>query len=173
MSLYKPFPKFIPRPLIVICVCLFIAFWLTAMTTALTGALCTNPDRPAEKRLRGCNISIPLGKLIPGDGHKRGSVYLERGIIRANMGETELARADMAEALDRATYGEPHRAIQMWGEFVRQTQQTMRDRDKGSRLYRRNPGIWFARLFERIQAEPQGSPAKRIWAEFVIKAEGG
>ena len=171
MSFYIPFPKFIPRPLIVIYFVLFIAVWLTGMTTALTGALCTNPDKPAEKRLRGCNITIPLGDLIPGEGHKRGSFYLERGIIRANMGQTELARADMAEALDRTTYGEPHRALQMWGDSVRQKRETIRDRHKGPRPYRRDPGYWVANLFERMAAEPQGSPAKRVWAEVVIKAE--
>ena len=171
MSIYKPFPTFIPRPVIVVCVSLFIIFWLTGMTTALSGALCTNPDKPAEKRLRGCNIAIPLGHLIPGDGHKRGSVYLERAILRANRGETELARADMAEALDRTTYGEPHRAIQMWGDSVRQTQETMRDRHKGPRPYRRDPGYWVANLFERMAAEPQGTPANLVWAGVVMKAE--
>lgn len=119
MSIYKPFPKFIPRPLIVIYVGLFITVWLTAMTTGRMASLCRNPDKPAETRIRGCNISIPLGSLFPGDGHKLGSLYLERGILRANIGQTELARADMTEALDRTTYGEPHRAIQMWGDFVR------------------------------------------------------
>lgn len=173
MSLYKPFPQFIPRPVIVTCVCLFISFWLADMTAALSGALCRNPDKPAEARLRGCNISIPLGSLFPGDGHTLGSLYLERGILRANIGQTELARADMAEALDRASFGEPRRAIQMWGDSVRQKQEAIRDRHKGPRPYRHYPGHWVAKLFERMQPELDGSRAKRIWTEVVVNAEGG
>ena len=91
MPLYKPFPKFILRPVITIFIGLFIMVWLTMMTTALTGALCGNPDKPDAKRLRGCNISIPLGNLLPGDDHKKASLYLQRGILRANAGATDLA----------------------------------------------------------------------------------
>ena len=173
MQPYRPFPKFIPRPVIAIFIGLFIVAWLTGMTAALTGALCRNPDKPDAKRLRGCNISIPLADLFPGESHKMASVYLERGILRADKGETELARADMVEALGLATDGQPHRAIEIWAAAVKQKQETIRDRDKGPRLYRPNPGIGLARLFARMQAEPDGSSAKRIWAEVVIKAEGG
>ena len=91
MPLYKPCPKFIPRPVITIFIGLFIMVWLTMMTTALTGALCGNPDKPDAKRLRGCNISIPLGNLLPGDDRKKASLYLQRGILRANAGATDLA----------------------------------------------------------------------------------
>lgn len=175
MPLYKPFPKFIPRPVITIFIGLFIMVWLTMMMTALTGALCGNPDKPDAKRLRGCNISIPLGNLLPGENHKKASLYLQRGILRANAGATDLARADMAEALDRATRGQPHRAIQIWAEAQRYQQDIKDAWKRGERpmMQGRDSYSWVAELFLRILTEPAGSPAKRIWAEVVMKAEGG
>ena len=177
MSSFQPMPpKRRPSLLLrakIIYVCLFMVVWLTALTAGHWSQSCRNPDKSVATRLRGCNIAISLRNLFPGERQKLASAYLERGILRANTGETELARADMAEALDRATDGQADRAIEIWAAAVKQKQETIRDRNKGPRPYRDNPGAWLARLFARMQAEPDGSPAKRIWAEVVIKAQGG
>ena len=81
----------------------------------------------------------------------------------------------MAEALDRATRGQPHRAIQIWAEAQRYQQDIKDAWKRGERpmMQGLDSYSWVAELFLRIQTEPAGSPAKRIWAEVVMKAEGG
>lgn len=131
--------------LIAIAVWAFLIFWLTGMTAGMTAGICRKPQADPAKVERYCTISLTAGSIFPGESHKRAFLFLYRGIARAKLGLLEEARTDMARAI---------RDSGVHGAYVRGIYKTQER---------------HIRLLERGRAEPEGTPARELFEEFLVR----
>jgi hypothetical protein len=92
----------IPKWVIIATVMCFLAIWISALTAGLSFGGCLERPVTDSKKLAYCNTSIVAGTLIdlfPTERAKRSPLLLERGIIRATLGEHDAAKRDFTKAL--------------------------------------------------------------------------
>ena len=88
-----------------VCIWAFLAFWLAGMTAGITAGACLKERIAPGKRLVHCNVTISAGALSRalGDPKPRyATIFLERGLLRAELGRTDLALDDFGAAFDMA-----------------------------------------------------------------------
>lgn len=139
---------------------LFMCVWLPFMAASLTAKVCMNPKYDEEKRLRYCNFSLRVAGYSIGslEGHKMSGLYMERGILHANIGETELAREDMQKALELASFGKPHERLMELANPPRPNPIIL------------NPPKsepWVPKLLVRAEQKHVSAHAKQIWLQII------
>lgn len=118
------------------------------MTTAFTGGMCWDGQRTDQDRLFYCNISIASGSafsVISLENARRSNLFLERGKILVNMGETDSAKDDFSYALIAAARGKQI----VFPDVLRE------------------PHV--AKLFAVMQLEPEQSVAYELWLVAIIE----
>lgn len=81
---------------------LFLSLWGSAWVTALTFRGCTDRPLTDPKKSAYCNISIVAGAffdLFPVERAKRSPLFLDRGMLRATLGNLDAAKRDFRRAL--------------------------------------------------------------------------
>lgn len=147
-----------------------LLIWVPMMAASLTASTCENGKYDEAKRLRFCNFAIPVSgvTLFATEPHKRASMFLERGILLANKGETEAAYADMKRALNMVTDNNPQPALLSTDKFFK----TYKDHPEAANRVSRfeKPDKWLLGLLARSGEPDISADATAIW--YRVLAEG-
>ena len=169
-------PQLPSRAGVLLAVTLLLGVWLPGMTAATAAKGCRNLAKPDATRLRLCNAAIAVGNftLFRTTPNKFGQIYMTRGILAADLGQTKAAAADMRRAVDMVTGGNPAAILPFAAAAVHDPSFAAAARSDTLGLVTDGEADYFNATLVAQTLQPDSSPrARAAWVEVVANIAAG